>query len=270
MTTTHRLSLPLLEAAQAQKHITHNEALLDLETFVAPNLASRAILTPPVSPANGALYLIDGTGAGAWAAKDGQIAVWRDGAWVYQNPVAGIVAHVADEGTHIAYDGTTWSDLGARISIDQIAKIGINTSANTTNRLSVSTPAMLVTAESDDVQVKVNKQASADTASVLFQTGFSGRAEFGLTGDDNWHVKVSADGTSWSEALVADAATGRVDLPEGFSAPVVLASFTTAQLPAATGNAAALAYCTDASGGGCPVFSDGTNWRTVTDRSVVA
>lgn len=49
--------------------------------------------------------------------------------------------------------------------------------------------------------MKVNKAADTDTASLLFQTGWSGRAEMGLAGDDNFSVKVSADGSSWTTAL---------------------------------------------------------------------
>ena len=61
--------------------------------------------------------------------------------------------------------------------------------------------------------MKINKALPADTASLLLQSGYSGRAEFGLTGDDDWTVKVSADGASWIEAMKADAASGRVTLP---------------------------------------------------------
>ncbi len=63
--------------------------------------------------------------------------------------------------------------------------------------------------------MKINKAAAADTASMLFQSAYSGRAEFGLAGDDNWHVKVSPDGLAWTEALLVDAASGRVTLPAG-------------------------------------------------------
>jgi hypothetical protein len=56
--------------------------------------------------------------------------------------------------------------------------------------------------------VKLNPAAAADTASVLFQTGYSGRAEIGTTGDDQLRVKVSTNGTAFTEALRIDAATG--------------------------------------------------------------
>ena len=74
-------------------------------------------------------------------------------------------------------------------------------------------PASLFDQESGDHRLKINKAAAVDTASLLFQSGYSGRAEFGLAGDDNWRVKVSPDGAAWVEALKVDAATGRVTLP---------------------------------------------------------
>ena len=59
-----------------------------------------------------------------------------------------------------------------------------------------------------DVQVKLNKEALTDTASILFQTGFSGRAEIGLAGGDGLSLKVSADGAAWNTALSADRCYG--------------------------------------------------------------
>jgi len=91
-----------------------------------------------------------------------------------------------------------------------VALLGVNTSADTTNRLSVKSPASLFDHAGSDHHLKVNKAADTDTASLLFQTGYSGRAEFGTTGDDNFRIKVSPDGTAWTEALTIDKATGRV------------------------------------------------------------
>ena len=62
-------------------------------------------------------------------------------------------------------------------------------------------------------QLKINKAAAASTASLLFQDAFSGRAEVGLAGDDDLHVKVSGDGTTWKEALLVNRSTGVVTFP---------------------------------------------------------
>lgn len=86
---------------------------------------------------------------------------------------------------------------------------GVAADADTTNRLSVTSPAVLFNRETDDIQTKLNKQAAGDTASFLFQTNFSGRAEFGLIGDDDFTIKVSPDNFSTSfNAVVFDKDNG--------------------------------------------------------------
>lgn len=48
-----------------------------------------------------------------------------------------------------------------------------------------------------------------------------------------------------------------------------LESYTVATLPSAE-EAGRLIYVTDEAGGAAPAFSDGTDWRRVTDRAVVS
>ena len=52
--------------------------------------------------------------------------------------------------------------------------------------------------------------------------------------------------------------------------PMGLAQSDVASLPAASGYTGAMVYVTDEAGGAVPAFSDGTNWRRVTDRAVVS
>ena len=54
MTDTPRLALPVIEAAQAQKHVTHNDALTLLDCFTQLAVESRTLTAPPGSPANDA------------------------------------------------------------------------------------------------------------------------------------------------------------------------------------------------------------------------
>ena len=54
-----------------------------------------------------------------------------------------------------------------------------------------------------------------------------------------------------------------------FDAPIPLPSYTLATVPSASNFTGGMAYITDAPGGAVPVFSDGTNWRSVIDRSIV-
>ena len=52
---------------------------------------------------------------------------------------------------------------------------------------------------SGDLRFALNKESAANTVSQLYQSNYSARAETGLTGDDNFHVKVSPDGAAWKE-----------------------------------------------------------------------
>jgi len=91
--------------------------------------------------------------------------------------------------------------------------LGINATPDTTNKLLVNTSAVLFNNIGASIQTKLNKAAVANTASFLFQDAFSGRAEFGLIGDDNFTLKVSPDGSTFNTALVVDKTTGTVTFP---------------------------------------------------------
>jgi hypothetical protein len=55
-----------------------------------------------------------------------------------------------------------------------------------------------------------------------------------------------------------------------FSLPPVLPSYTVAGVPSAATYARGLIYVSNETGGAVIAFSDGTNWRRVTDRAVIA
>lgn len=209
--TTH-LKLPYILAAQSQKHVTHNEALRVLDALVQLAVADKDLATPPGSPAEGVRYVVAASPTGAWAGHAGDIAAFQDGAWAFYDPGEGWLAWVADEDELYVFNGTSWipNPAGGVTGVNPVSLVGVNATADTTDRLSVSSPASLFNHEGAGHQLKINKAAAGNTGSVLFQTGFSGRAEFGLAGDDDFHVKVSADGSAWSEALVINRTNGVV------------------------------------------------------------
>lgn len=53
MVTTPNLDLPYIAAAQAQKHVTHNEAIRALDAVVQLSVLDRSLTSPPGSPAEG-------------------------------------------------------------------------------------------------------------------------------------------------------------------------------------------------------------------------
>jgi hypothetical protein len=110
MTDTPRLGLPAIEAAQAQKHVTHNEALTLLDALVQLAVISRALTAPPGSPAEGDCY-IPATGAsGAWSGFDLQLVVYAGGGWVRVVPKPGMRAWVISERLAVTYEDGVWRD----------------------------------------------------------------------------------------------------------------------------------------------------------------
>lgn len=97
------------------------------------------------------------------------------------------------------------------------AALGIGVAADPGNPLSVRASTALFSALAADFRIVVNKAASGNTASLLYQDGFSGRAEIGLAGDDNFHFKVSPNGSTWIDALTISAASGVVSAAMGFA-----------------------------------------------------
>ncbi len=211
MSETPNLGLPVMEAAQAQKHVTHNEALLLLDAQIHLSVISRSLNTPPGSVSDGDRYLLTATPAGAWAGHAGDLAFRQSGGWVFAAPRAGWRLWVEQESKFLLFDGSTWRDL--QQASDTMPKLGINATADTSNRLTVSADATLLNHAGGDHRLKVNKDAAGDTASLLFQSGFSGRAELGLAGDNDFRLKVSPDGSVWNEAIVIDRTTGEVTMP---------------------------------------------------------
>ncbi|MBX9588440.1 MAG: DUF2793 domain-containing protein [Hyphomonadaceae bacterium] len=297
MDTTSNLTLPFIMAAQAQKHVTHNETLRVLDAVVQLMVLDKDLNAPPSTPVEGACYIVAASPTGAWSGQAGKVAAYQDGAWAFHAPREGWLAWAADEGVLYVRAGSAWvrfsaagalgnivedatpqlgGDLDAngrnigfddgtgitddagnaqvtfrktagavnRIGVTNAAAgnapriaaegadanidltlagkgsghpkatlFGINATADPTTRFAVAAPASLFDHAGNGHQHKINKNAAGDTASILFQTGYSGRAEMGTAGDDNFRFKVSADGSSWTEAIIIDRATGAVALP---------------------------------------------------------
>ena len=208
------LSLPYIQPAQAQKHVTHNEAIRTLDVIVQPTVTEVGRTDPPQDPAQGARYVVGPGGRGDWTGLDGSIAVWEDSGWTVVVPAAGWTTRATDTLIEWVYDGSTWILPG-----NAVETLGVNTTADSTNRLAVSGANTLLSHEGAGHQLKINKADTAETASLLYQSNWSGRAEMGLAGSDNFSVKVSADGTTWFTELEVDGTSGMVSFPSGAHVP---------------------------------------------------
>ncbi len=208
---TTNLNLALVAQSQAQKEVTVNEALTRIDALMNRGVEDKDLATPPGSPAEGDAYIVGASATDDWAGKEGQLAYFEQ-IWRFVEPNEGLAVWVKDEDALYAFDGAAW--VFAAKNIQNAALVGINTTADATNKLSVASAAVLFSHNGDDVQVKLNKDDTADTASFVFQNNFSGRAEFGLIGEDNFSFKVSPDGSAFYQSFVLDKDTGNVDFKQ--------------------------------------------------------
>ena len=215
--TTHLL-LPYILAAQAQKHVTHNEALRILDGLVQLSVLGRDLTAPPGSPTDGDRYIVGSGATGDWAGWDLNVTLWTDGAWLRLPPRAGWRAWVEDEGLLLVYDGAGWAGT-TPAALQNLALLGLGATADASNPFSAKLNAALWTAKTvaeggtGDLFYTMNKEATGDDLGLTLQTNFVTKALVGLFGSDRFRLAVSADGSTLFDGLSVDNATGIVDQP---------------------------------------------------------
>ncbi|WP_139973571.1 DUF2793 domain-containing protein [Ochrobactrum sp. CGA5] len=277
MDQTPNLKMPYILPSQAQKHVTHNEALRLLDAIVHLSVKSRSQVETPETPVSGDRYLVAAAATGAWVGKDGAIAFFVDDGWLFIIPATGWQAYVEDEAQLLVFDGALWNGVSSLPDSLSLSMLGVHATADAVNRLAISSDASLFNNAGAGHQVKVNKQAVSDTASLLYQTNWTGFAEMGLNGSNDFSVKVSNDIGQWREAIKIDHSTGNVSIGSVWpqtrlqvDGPIRPASYTVAALPAAAiHGAGAMVFVTNAPSGAEMAYSDGTNWRSIRNGAVI-
>jgi len=220
--TTH-LKMPYILANQAQKHVTHNEALRLLDGIVQLSVLDRDLTEPPATPADGDRYIVGSGATGAWDGWDLNVAYYVDGAWMKVVQQAGWRAWIADEQKLAIWDGMAWTPVEgipeSGAEIQNAALFGLGTTADSNNPFSAKINKALWTARTiaeggdGDLFYTMNKEAAGDDVGFLFQTNFVTKALMGLFGSDNWRLAVSDDGSAFNDAIQVDRNTGIVSLP---------------------------------------------------------
>ena len=83
------LDLPYIMAAQAQKHVTHNEAITALDSLVQLAVVTRTLNESPAEPQEGQRYIVSDAPSGDWEQHEGEIAAYQDEFWHFHAPRAG-------------------------------------------------------------------------------------------------------------------------------------------------------------------------------------
>lgn len=220
MKSTGNLALPYILPSQAQKHVTHNEALQILDILVHLSVKDNQLSISPQSPQANDRYIVGVAATGAWLGRDGEIASFQDGTWTFFKPQTGWRAWCEASSALLTFDGSSWTNRFANLSgRGESDVLGINATPDSINRFALSSAAALFNHEGSDHRLFINKSAAADTASMVFQTDFTAHAEVGLTGNNNLSIKVANSDGDLDQALTLLTRTGFVGF--GTSAPRV-------------------------------------------------
>lgn len=194
---TLNLQLPLMQAAQAQKHVTHNEALQHIDAVLGLKLQGIAQDIPPTAPLAGQVWATGTAPEGDWQGQADALAVKLAEGWLFVPAKEGMLAWDLTSERLLVRQSAVWAPAPQ----EDLVGLGIGTSSDLINVLAVSGPASLFSHNGAGHQLKVNKAATGQTASVLFQSNWSGRAELGLMGQDRFSLKTSPDGSNWTEVF---------------------------------------------------------------------
>lgn len=108
MNETTQLGLPLVQPAQAQKHVTVNEAFARLDGLTQLTLTSVSVTVPPDGMGDGVCYGVPVGAVNDWQANVGEIAISSNGGWVFVAPQAGWRAWIEDQGKSAIHNGSGW------------------------------------------------------------------------------------------------------------------------------------------------------------------
>lgn len=213
-----RLTLPFIQAAQAQKHVTHNEAVRALDMLVQLSFEDDVLSAPPAAPSEGDCYIVASGGSGAWSGQDDTIAAYLDGVWQFHTPRAGWRGYVLSRAAMVVFDGTQWHEI-APTALQAATLIGLGMQADASTPFAAKLNAALWSAlysadgGTGSLIQTLNKESSGHDAGLVLQEDFQTRALIGLFGDNNLRFSVTPDGVNFNDALSIDPATGIADQP---------------------------------------------------------
>lgn len=130
--TSARLGLPMIEAGQAQKELTHNEALLLLDLGVQAGVVAVGVDTPPIAPVAGQAWVVGAAPTGAWTGQAGAIAGWTAGGWRFLVPREGFAVWCEATGTVARSRAGAWETglvRAAALLVDGAAVVGARRAA---------------------------------------------------------------------------------------------------------------------------------------------
>lgn len=191
MSSSPKLALDYLVASQAQKEVTHNHALNDLDALVQPVVISRGLNTAPSSPAEGDAYITGDAPTGVWSGQDKKLAFYYAG-WQFKTPRNGWQVFVDAENSMARFDGTNWQICQMQASQSWTPGSIAAGSAVSSSAISVSGAAfgdlVFVAAPYDLLGVMANAYLSSDGNVIIRLFNPSGSAV--SLGAGAWKIRI--------------------------------------------------------------------------------
>ena len=110
MATTF-FSIKELTQGQAQKEITHNEALRVIDVLLTKSVISSVLTAEPATPADGDFYIVAAGATGAWAGQDNNLALYINAAWIFVTPPADLILFDKAAGNMVKFSGGSWTSF---------------------------------------------------------------------------------------------------------------------------------------------------------------
>ncbi len=130
---TNRLGLPLLFSGQAQKEVTHNEALFLIDGATQPDVegVSATPITNLAETDQGKSWLVGSNPQASWSDQANNIAIWNGGSWRFIRAKEGMLLFRRDISQFSIYKNAAWFTAatisgptgGSVIDIEARAKI---------------------------------------------------------------------------------------------------------------------------------------------------
>ncbi len=143
-----RLGLPFLHSGQAQKEVSHNEALKRLDFLVQPIVQALAPAVIPPTPVEGQCWIVGSGASGLWSGHDAHLACWSDGGWRFAAPFEAMTCWSVADGCFVQFGTSGWikGEISARsVKIGGVQLVGSRQAAivNPSGGSSVDTEARL-------------------------------------------------------------------------------------------------------------------------------
>lgn len=106
--TSARFDLPLLAAGQAQKEVTHNEALSLIDLALCPVVEAVGPNSPPSAPTEGQAWIVGPLPSGTWLGAANALAGWTSGGWRFVQLPVGAWVTIRSNGLKWRRNPTAW------------------------------------------------------------------------------------------------------------------------------------------------------------------